>query len=167
MRRWSTRWPHLPRPVLVLLAAAPLLVASCVSRGVHEETVGALQADKAALEARVRDLERSSEALGEERVRLIDEMEDLREARDTLDRDVTKLQRSQEVLTKHLRKRDAEVAQLARVSSTYKALVTDLESEVSSGQIEIEQLRDGIRMNLSQDILFPSVRRAAQRTSRH
>lgn len=156
MRRWSTPWPHPRRSLAVLLAATSLPASSCVSKGVHEETVGALEADKAQLEQRVRDLERSNAALGEERVALLDEMEDLRQARDTLDTDVAKLQRSKELLTAHLRERDAEVAQLSRVSSTYKSLVTDLESEVAAGQIQIEQLRDGIRMNLPQDILFPS-----------
>ena len=97
MRRWSTRWPHPRRALVLALAAAQLPVLACVSRSVHEQTVAALQADKAELEERVRDLERSNAALGEERVALLDEMEDLREARDTLDRDVAKLQRSKSI----------------------------------------------------------------------
>src|SRR6185295_15285493 len=35
-------------------------------------------------------------------------------------------------------------------------LVHDLEKEVSSGQIQITQLREGLRLNLAQDILFRS-----------
>jgi chemotaxis protein MotB len=156
MRRWSTRCLHLPRRVALPLVLVPLLAISCVSRGVHEEVVGALETKNADLEQRVKDLERSNAALGEERVALLDEMEDLRQARDGLERDVAKLQRSKDLLTSHLREREAQVAQLSRVSSTYKSLVTDLESEVAAGQIQIEQLRDGIRLNLPQDILFPS-----------
>jgi hypothetical protein len=34
--------------------------------------------------------------------------------------------------------------------------VKDLEKEVSSGQIQITQLREGLRLNLAQDILFRS-----------
>jgi len=34
--------------------------------------------------------------------------------------------------------------------------MADLESEVSSGQIEIEQLREGIRVSVSDDIIFAS-----------
>ena len=42
------------------------------------------------------------------------------------------------------------------MQSTYDELVTDLESEVSSGQIEIQRLRDGLRLNVSDDVLFAS-----------
>ena len=128
----------------------------CVTKGRFEEETGRLETEKAELTRRVQNLERSNEALNVERVRLVDEMEDLRQARETLDRDVAKLQKTKDLLTEHLRKRDAEVAELSRLSSTYENLVSDLEEEVTSGQIEIEQLRDGIRLNLSQDILFPS-----------
>jgi chemotaxis protein MotB len=34
--------------------------------------------------------------------------------------------------------------------------MADLESEVSSGQIEIEQLREGVRVSVSDDIIFAS-----------
>jgi chemotaxis protein MotB len=34
--------------------------------------------------------------------------------------------------------------------------VSDLEAEVASGHVQIEQLRDGIRVNVSDEILFPS-----------
>lgn len=48
----------------------------------------------------------------------------------------------------------AREAELSNVQSTYDELVTDLESEVSSGQIEIERLREGLRLNVSDDVLF-------------
>jgi chemotaxis protein MotB len=104
----------------------------------------------------VRDLERSNRSLGDERVRLIDEMEDLRQEREQLAEDVDKLSKTKELLTHHLREREAQVAELAKATSTYRGLVNDLEAEVSAGQIQIEQLRDGIRLNLPQDILFRS-----------
>jgi len=46
--------------------------------------------------------------------------------------------------------------QLASIQSTYGELVADLESELSAGQIEIERLREGLRLNVSQDVLFAS-----------
>lgn len=46
--------------------------------------------------------------------------------------------------------------QLVSVQSTYGELVADLESELSAGQIEIQRLRDGLRLNVSQDVLFAS-----------
>jgi chemotaxis protein MotB len=48
------------------------------------------------------------------------------------------------------------VNELSKVSKTFEALVEDLESDLTAGRIQIEQLRDGIRLNLPQDVLFAS-----------
>jgi chemotaxis protein MotB len=40
--------------------------------------------------------------------------------------------------------------------SSYDGLISDLEDEVASGQIHIERLRSGLKLNLSEEILFPS-----------
>jgi chemotaxis protein MotB len=112
------------------------------------------------LEERVVKLEASSASLQAERLQLIDEMEDLREIRGALERDVQRLTRSEAHLSKNLAAREAELASsqagLAKLRGTYEDLVTDLEDEVAAGQIEIEQLRGGLRLNLAQEILFPS-----------
>lgn len=50
----------------------------------------------------------------------------------------------------------AREAVISSMQSTYDELVTDLESEVSSGQIEIERLREGLRLNVSDEVLFAS-----------
>jgi chemotaxis protein MotB len=50
----------------------------------------------------------------------------------------------------------AKDAQLSDTRGTYDALVRDLQKELASGQVQIEQLRDGIRVQLAQEILFPS-----------
>jgi predicted nuclease with TOPRIM domain len=84
-----------------------VLPLACVTRGTHEAVVGSLEAENSRLEQRVGDLERSNSALDDERTRLIDEMEDMRQARDALSRDVAKLQRSKTLLTEHLRTREA------------------------------------------------------------
>jgi len=133
-----------------------LLAAACVTRGTHEEVVGSLEAENARLEQRIVDLERSNRALGDERVQLISDMEDLRQTREALARDVEKLEKSKTLLTAHLREREEQVSKLSRLQSTYEGLVADLEAEVASGQIQIEQLREGLRLNLQQEILFPS-----------
>lgn len=140
--------------VLALLVVVP--AGGCVTRGKHESIVGALEQEKADLEARVQDLERSNRSLDEERVKLLDEMENLREVKETLASDIAKLTKTRDLLTEHLRKRESEVQELSQLKSTYSGLVSELESEVAAGQIQIEQLRDGIRLNLPQDILFPS-----------
>ena len=156
MTRFGSRLPRrtefFAAPVLLLALGA----AGCVTQGKHDQIVGALEAEKSELEDRVRDLERSNQSLDQERVQLLDEMEDLREARAALSRDVEKLTRTKDLLTEHLRKREAEVQELSQLRGTYKGLVSELEAEVAAGQIQIEQLREGIRLNLPQDILFPS-----------
>ena len=161
MKPYSTRC-H-PRPESALLALALLVVASagCVTRGTHQLVVDErdrLAQDKAELEDRVRRLDASNESLGAERVRLIEEMDDLLQARATLETDIRKLERTEAILSGTLREREAELAstsdELRDLRGTYQGLVDDLQEEVASGQIEIEQLRDGVRLNLTQDVLF-------------
>ncbi len=140
-----------------------MAAAGCVTRGTHREVIterDQLQLEKRRLEERVELLEASNESLGSERLKLIDEMEDLRHTRAQLDKDVRRLRRAEEQLAASLRSREAELASrsqdLESLHSTYEELVADLESEVASGQIEIEQLREGLRLNMPQDILFAS-----------
>jgi len=162
MRRSSTPWPRVRRTRAWRLGAAlagglALVVASgCVTRGKHERIVDELRSERDTLAQKVRDLQRSNRALGEERVRLLDDMEDLRQEREALAADVAKLERTRDLLETHLREREEEVEKLAKLSGSYESLVNDLEAEVASGQIQIEQLREGLRLNLSQDILFRS-----------
>ncbi len=63
------------------------------------------------------------------------------------------LESTNEGLEVRLSERDRAASEMRR---TYDALVADLESELSSGHVEIEQLRNGIRLNVSDEILFPS-----------
>jgi len=126
-----------------------------------------LRGEKSRLEERVVKLEASNASLQAERLQLIDEMEDLREAREALASDGQRLKRSESALKETLAVREKELAAreaalastevgLAKLRGTYEGLVSDLEEEVASGQIEIEQLREGLRLNLAQEILFPS-----------
>ena len=43
-----------------------------------------------------------------------------------------------------------------KLQETYDGLVESLKKELKAGQIEVTQLRDGLRVNVSQDILFDS-----------
>lgn len=162
MKRSTTPW-RLPRSVPELRVAGAVAVAlllctglGCVTQGKHQRIVGELRSERDDLKEKVQQLQRSNRALGEERVRLIDQMEDLRQEKETLSTDVAKLQRTRDLLETHLKKREEEVEKLSKLSGSYESLVKDLESEVASGQIQIEQLREGLRLNLSQDILFRS-----------
>lgn len=163
MRRCSTH-SHLrtssPWIALALLCA---VAAGCVTRGTHDQVVAerdSLRADKTRLEAQAKRLAASGESLESERVRLLEEMEDLLQTRQTLETDVQKLRRTEAILSKTLREREAELGsrteEVAKLRGTFEALVADLEEEVATGQIQIEQLRDGMRLNLTQDVLFAS-----------
>jgi len=156
MRRSSTH-------CLCLLLASALLGAGCVTRGTFDRTLGdrdALAADKRRLEERVRMLEASAESLDSERVKLIEEMEALRQAHDALDADVRQLRKVERELSENLSQREQELAsrsqEVDRLKSTYEGLVSDLESEVAAGEIAIQQLRDGLRLDLQEDVLFAS-----------
>lgn len=138
------------------VAALALLLGGCVTRQAHEQAVSELESERDGLRKMVQNLSRSNEALGQERVRLLDEMEDLRLTRESLSSEVAELAQARERLTTDLRAHEEKVAELSKLSGNYEQLVKDLESEVAAGQIQITQLRDGLRLNLSQDILFRS-----------
>ncbi len=164
MRPWSERSHRADGfAVTVLLALAASSLAACVGSGRYRETAGerdALRGENERLEQEMQRLRASNESLGAERVRIIDEMESLRIAREKLDRDVTRLQRLEAELSSRLEARESELEatseEVASLRGTYQALVDDLESEVASGQIRIEQLEEGIRVNVAQEVLFAS-----------
>ena len=148
--------------VLALLLAAP----GCVARAAYQEAVGErdeLAKSERNLADRVEKLETSNRSLDAERVRLIDEMEDLRLERSTLKRELSATRQSEQALQstlsateEELAAHEAQLAEAAKLKSTYQGLVDDLESEVASGQIQIQQLREGLVVNVSDEILFPS-----------
>ncbi len=149
--------PSLPRvrsAVALLLAA--LLASACVSRGNYDAVVE----ERDQLAKRLVQAERSNASLSAERVRIFDELEDLNQERERLQSDVARLERTRNQLSENLSQREMELAkrtsEIDRMRSTYDDLVSDLESQVAAGEIEIEQLREGLRLNLSQQILFPS-----------
>jgi chemotaxis protein MotB len=146
-----------------VLGVLSLGALGCVSLGRHREVAGErdrLADEKAQLQERVRLLEASNASLSAERVRLLEETEDLREKHATLEEGVADLQRRHDELSESLIAREAELAarsqEVARLRGTYEGLVSDLEAEVQAGQIRIQQLRDGLLLNVSDEILFPS-----------
>lgn len=144
------------RGLALALALVLAAGAGCVTSGTHEQVVA--ERDRLASELgeareRIRRLEASKESLSSERVALIDSLEDLRQARAELEERVEALESRRADLSERLESRQQE---LGRMRETYRGLVDDLEAEVTAGRIQIERLRDGIRMNLPQAILFPS-----------
>jgi chemotaxis protein MotB len=181
MRRCSTRWwDRTEKPQNAVAGANPsrfsqfahrvamcVLLAStavgCVTKGVYDEVAG--ERDRLAvvrrdLENRVEQLEAANQSLTAERIALIDENEDLRISTEQNEREVTRLSRVKSKLAENLAERESLLAarntEIEKMRSGYDGLISDLEDEVAAGQIEIEQLRSGLRLNLSEEILFPS-----------
>jgi chemotaxis protein MotB len=145
------------------LALLGALAAGCVTQGTHREIVterDQLLVEKKQLEERVRRLEASSESLGTERVALLEELDELHEAQVALETDVRRLRKAEAELSERLAARSAELEsrseEVGRLRETYEGLVADLEGEVATGQIEIQQLREGLRLSLTQEVLFSS-----------
>jgi chemotaxis protein MotB len=109
-----------------------------VSRAAHEEQLEGLRAEVARLDQESRDRARSIEAMEREREALLAEVEDLRDARESLQADVA-----------------ARDAKLREMRVGYDALVKDLESDVAAVQLQMEQLTEGLSFRLPQDVLFP------------
>jgi chemotaxis protein MotB len=143
------------------MVVALAVVPGCVTRGAHREVVEERDhyRDQSARRlARIDLLETSNAALSEERLALIDEIEDLRQAREALEEKTDELERLRGELETNLQESQSEVdrytEEVEQLRQTYGELVTDLESEVAAGRIEIERLREGLRLNLAQEILF-------------
>lgn len=154
MKHSTTSW--LLRRAEVALAAGVLLSFGCVTRGTHDIVV----AERDTLQERVRLLEASNESLSNERVKLISEIEDLGTEREQLAASVEELRATKDRLQENLALTSSQLAQrtaeVQQLRSTYDGLVSDLQSEVASGRVQIEQLRDGLNVKLAQGVLFPS-----------
>ena len=157
-------FPLLREPLALAAVLVGLaLLTGCVTRGQHLEVKREAERcqDESAIRAtRIEHLEASNAALDEERVALIDENEDLLQLREELGGKVAALEKRRAELEKSLRERESEVArrteEVEQLRQTYTGLVGDLESDVAAGRIEIERLREGLTLNLSQEILFSS-----------
>jgi chemotaxis protein MotB len=116
------------------------------------DAVEGLRAERETLTADVEALERNKEKLGAELARRegqLAEREALLEERANELADLTERLEARNMELEErlddLRARDAEIA---RLKASYEAFVGDLEAEIADGQIVIDQLREGIRVNL-------------------
>jgi len=157
-RNWI---PRFSRQLAVCLLLP--IAFGCVTQGTYDEVVGErdrLAVARRDLENSVEKLTAANQSLTAERIALIDENEDFRISIESNERKVASLTRVKTQLTSSLETTEALLAirsaEIENIRSSYDGLISDLEDEVSSGQIQIEQLRTGLRLNLSEEILFPS-----------
>ena len=155
--------------VLVFLAAT-LVCCGCVTRTTfdslqeqHDEVVAArddlanqverLEVERNSYEEQFLDAQESYEDERVTRTTLASDLERVQTQATKLDSDLEAERLARIEAANALALREFEISSM---QSTYDELVTDLESELSSGQIEIERLREGLRLNVSDDVLFAS-----------
>jgi chemotaxis protein MotB len=157
MKPWATSSDRSARNARVLLAAIVAAAGplGCVGMGAYNEVVE----ERDLLRIKADRLEASNENLDNERVALIAQLEELRQAKVDLDASVAELSDRKEQLEIDLAKTSqalkARTQEVDSLRSTYDGLVSDLQTELAAGRVQIEQLRDGLHVKLAQEILFP------------
>lgn len=112
-----------------------------------------LAARNAALESEAAEAKASGESLAQEKAMLAQEKGALTTQKMLLESKLSELQEQESALGSKLKASEEESR---RLQSTYDGLVSDLKKELEAGQVQVQQLRDGLRVNVSQDILFES-----------
>ena len=150
--------PHARALALIgALAIAGGLSTACVSSGQFAELQRErdfLKARNEALTAEAEEATRAGQTLEQEKNALASEKTALEER-------LAHAQASESLLNAKLSDSDEEAQKL---KATYDGLVKSLQKELKAGQIEVTQLRDGLRVNVSQDILFDSGSAALDRS---
>ncbi len=159
------------RRTLAFTIVGSLAIAAttaCVSSGKHGEVVAErdqLDQQRMALEQQLENARISNESLAQELETLLEDFEDERISRQDLESRVASLSETERELSvqlattsTELEKSQAELAktsaEVEKLNSTYTNLVSDLEAELAAGQIQIEQLKEGLRVNVADDVLF-------------
>jgi chemotaxis protein MotB len=119
--------------------ALPLAVALATGCGVSKKDYKAAQDNIAALTSEKQELQSNLDAANAKNAQL--------------GKEVAGMQSSVAELNADLERQKQENAE---AHSAYEGMVSQLKEEVNSGQIEVQQMRDGIRVNMAQDILFKS-----------
>jgi len=160
-RRGSRQFRGARARFLTLLAAGAIALAAgastgCVSAVRYQQLQqerDALAANNERLKAEADEAQKSGEDLAKERAMLEQEKSALTAEKTALEENLTQMRTQESTTSEKLDQRDEDAKKL---QATYDGLVKDLKKEVKAGQIEIQQLRDGLRVNVSQDILFDS-----------
>jgi chemotaxis protein MotB len=131
-----------PSPVLVVVVSALTLAGCGVSKTKYAEvqsTVQKLETENQKLQSDLSAANTKGADLEKQVATMKDNQASMQALTDSLHTDLEK------------QKQDK-----AQAEATYQGLVGQLQSEISSGKVEIEKVLDGIRVNLAQDILFKS-----------
>jgi chemotaxis protein MotB len=136
-------------PGVFLAAGCVLVLAGCVSKTQYME----VSQERDLCKTRYEQLRNQVESAHHTGETLAQEKTALASQKTALEAQVATLTTQGEQLDTQLRERDEEARKL---QETYDGLVANLKKELNTGQIEVKQLRDGLRVSVSQDILFDS-----------
>jgi chemotaxis protein MotB len=134
---------------VAMLGAGVVLMNGCVSSGRYtevEQDRDLLSTSNENLKKSLEELNQKSEALAQERTALAAE-------KTTLEGRLAELAIREQALGIKLQESEEESRKL---KGTYDGLVSSLQKELKAGQIQVKQLRDGLSVNVAQDILFDS-----------
>ena len=157
-------------PVLFLLFGLWLIGSGCALSGQYRDAVDQneeLTSQVKAQSNRIGQLKSESSSLQSELADAYEQVEDFRVENQRLSDRVRHLEEqeaslSQEVSEQNIQlvrfQADLETAQgeVSQLTSTYSELMAELEGEVSAGRIQIDQLREGVRVAVADDVLFDS-----------
>lgn len=132
-----------------------------------EEQTARLKSELGGLQTRLSDVNKSlgekneklksaSQKLIEQNARLSMAAEELVRRESELKSRQAELQKAESLLAETNNKLKVSVEFTEKTNRLYDDLVNELSSELEANQIKISELKDGVTVNLSQEILFPS-----------
>src|SRR5262245_59428370 len=133
----------------VILGTLCALASGCVSSGKYK----ALQQERDGLNSRNQALQKDLNAANEKGQALEKDKSALASDKAALEDRVAQMEEKQKTLGSQLQQNEDDSKQL---KATYDGLVGSLKKELEAGQIQVQQLRDGLSVNVSQEILFAS-----------
>jgi chemotaxis protein MotB len=144
-----SRWNLAARLWIGVIAIAAGVSTACVTTGQYYQ----LKQERDALAAQNQALKSEVENATRDGVMAAQEKNALALEKTALEEKLAHQQTQESTLNSKLRESEEEARKL---QETYDGLVKSLKKELKAGQIEVTQLRDGLRVNVSQDILFES-----------
>lgn len=150
-KQGSKSWVGSISPVgaVCLLALFMLPVAGCVGTGTYEEMVRERNAALSEIEA----IEEEKAGLKAEKEQLAEEKQELMQEKAQLAEEMAKIEEQKEEAAK---KAAAAQAELDRQQQVYENLQETFAEEQAANQVKIEMLKSGVKVNLANEILFPS-----------
>lgn len=125
-----------------------------------EEQTARLESELESVQSRLADasrsLEEKNEALNTASKMLDEKNTQLSMTSEELSLRQAELQETESKLNESNKRLAAATEYMEKTNKLYDELVNELSSELEANQIKIKEIKDGISVNLSQDILFPS-----------